>query len=168
MTAYSFVGCRLFSNSFLPCLDRTMVKIYCSNNDHYQSYCASCNQSNNQANIGSQRRKFVCCKNILLKHFIDTFEHHTIRKQVQTMSHTCIYFYRHVLCTTTSAYHEQPQRFSLQASLTPHAPPGGFSQTNIFGNLIHRPIEIRLSAKIPTLGEGVRALFPKWPPKYNI
>ena len=56
----------------------------------------------------------------------------------------------------------------LQASLTPHAPPGGFSQTNIFGNLVHRPIEIRLSAKIPTLGEGVRALFPKWPPKYNI
>ena len=56
----------------------------------------------------------------------------------------------------------------LQDSLTPHAPLGGLSQANIFGNLIHRPIEIRLSAKIPTLGEAVRALFSKWPPKYNI
>ena len=63
---------------------------------------------------------------------------------------------------------DEHSAYSLQASLTPHAPPGGFSQTNIFGNLIHRPFEIRLSAKIPTLGEGVRALFPKWPPKYNI
>ena len=64
--------------------------------------------------------------------------------------------------------HEDLLRGKRSTSLTPHAPPGGFSQTNIFGNLIHRPIEIRLSAKIPTLGEGVRALFPKWPPKYNI
>ena len=59
------------------------------------------------------------------------------------------------------------QEIRLQARLTPHAP-RGFSQTIIFGNLIHRPTEIRLSAKIPTLGEAVRALFSKWPPKYNI
>ena len=58
---------------------------------------------------------------------------------------------------------------SSNGELTPHAPPGGFSQTHIFGNLILRPIKIRLSAKIPTLGEAVRALFfSKWPPKSNI
>ena len=40
----------------------------------------------------------------------------------------------------------------------PH-PPGGFWETTIFGNLIHRVDGIRLSAKIPVVGESVRALF---------
>ena len=52
--------------------------------------------------------------------------------------------------------------FRLQTSPTPPhptAPPGRFLHTSIFVNLIHRPIEIRSSAKIPTLGEAVRVLF---------
>ena len=56
----------------------------------------------------------------------------------------------------------------LQASNPKHSPPGGFLETTFFGKLIHKQDEIRLSAKISTLGEAVRALFSKWPPKYNI
>ena len=47
----------------------------------------------------------------------------------------------------------------LQASDPKHAPPGGFLETTFFGKLIHRQVEIRLSAKISTLGEAMRALF---------
>ena len=47
------------------------------------------------------------------------------------------------------------------------APPGGFLETTIFGNLSHRAIEIRLPAKIPVLDKAVRALFSKWPPNFN-
>ena len=65
-------------------------------------------------------------------------------------------------------YLSEFQLTRLQASNPKHAPPGGFLETTFFGKLIHRQVEIRLSAKIPTLGEAVRALFSKWPPKYNI
>ena len=39
--------------------------------------------------------------------------------------------------------------------------PGGIFGDHFFGKLIHRhrQVEIRLSAKIPTLGKAVRALF---------
>ena len=40
-------------------------------------------------------------------------------------------------------------------------PPGGFLETTFFWKLIHTQVEIRLSAKITTLGEAVRALFVK-------
>ena len=49
----------------------------------------------------------------------------------------------------------------LQASDPKHAPPGGFLETTFFGKLIHGQVEIRLSAKISTLGEAMRALFFK-------
>ena len=56
---------------------------------------------------------------------------------------------------------------SLWASNRNPAPPGGFLETTIFGNLSHRAIEIRLPAKIPVLDKAVRALFSKWPPNFN-
>ena len=57
--------------------------------------------------------------------------------------------------------------YSLWASNQNPAPPGGFLETTIFGNLSHRAIEIRLPAKIPVLDKAVRALFSKWPPNFN-
>ena len=48
---------------------------------------------------------------------------------------------------------------SLWASNRNPAPPGGFLETTMFGNLSHRAIEIRLPAKIPVLDKAVRALF---------
>ena len=57
--------------------------------------------------------------------------------------------------------------FSLLASNRNPAPPGGFLETTIFGNLSHRAIEIRLPAKIPVLDKAVRALFSKWPSNFN-
>ena len=50
---------------------------------------------------------------------------------------------------------------SLWASNRNPAPPRGFLETTIFGNLSHRAIEIRLPAKIPVLDKAVRALFFK-------
>ena len=50
--------------------------------------------------------------------------------------------------------------YRLQASEPKHAPPGNFGD-NFFGKLIHKQVEIRLSAKISTLGEAMRALFFK-------
>ena len=65
--------------------------------------------------------------------------------------------------------HEYPKiwQYSLWASNRNPAPPGGFLETTIFGNLSHRAIEIRLPAKIPVLDKAVRALFSKWPPNFN-
>ena len=56
---------------------------------------------------------------------------------------------------------------SLWASNRNPAPPGGFLETTICGNLNHKAIEIRLPAKIPVLDKAVRALFSKWPPNFN-
>ena len=54
---------------------------------------------------------------------------------------------------------------SLWATVAPHAPPGGFSETTIFTNLIHIAIGTRVPAKILMLDKAVRALFSKWLPK---
>ena len=55
---------------------------------------------------------------------------------------------------------------SLWATVAPHAPPGGFSETTIFMILIHIAIGTRVPAKILMLDKAVRALFfSKWLPK---
>ena len=54
---------------------------------------------------------------------------------------------------------------SLWATVAPHAPPGGFSETTIFMILTHIAIETRVPAKILMLDKAVRALFSKWLPK---
>ena len=51
--------------------------------------------------------------------------------------------------------------YSLWATVAPHAPPGGFSETTIFMNLIHIAIGTRVPAKILMLDKAVRALFFK-------
>ena len=56
---------------------------------------------------------------------------------------------------------------SLWASNRNPAPPGGFLETTIFGNLSHRAIEIRLPAKILVLDKAVRALFFKMAAKFQ-
>ena len=48
---------------------------------------------------------------------------------------------------------------SLWATVAPHAPPGGFSETTIFMNLIHIAIGTRVPAKILMLDKAMRALF---------
>ena len=53
------------------------------------------------------------------------------------------------------------QSYSLWATVAPHAPPGGFSETTIFMNLIHIAIGTRVPAKILMLDKAVRALFFK-------
>ena len=60
-----------------------------------------------------------------------------------------------------------PIPLSLWASNRNPAPPGGFLETTIFGNLSHRAIEIRLPAKIPVLDKAVRALFLKMVAKFQ-
>ena len=55
--------------------------------------------------------------------------------------------------------------YSLWATVAPHAPPGGFSETTIFMNLIHIAIGTRVPAKILMLDKAVRALSSKWLPK---
>ena len=55
--------------------------------------------------------------------------------------------------------------YSLWATVAPHAPPGGFSETTIFMNLIHIAIGTRVPAKILMLDKAMRALFSKWLPK---
>ena len=72
----------------------------------------------------------------------------------------CIFIYKYAQLTLSNI-------ISLWASNRNPAPPGGFLETTIFGNLSHRAIEIRLPAKIPVLDKAVRALFSKWPPNFN-
>ena len=102
------------------------------------------------------------CKNCQkwLSHFINVFICVAKTLSEERLGHKLL-FQNSQKANKTVPTDQQRDTFRLQASLTPHAPPGGFSQTHIFVNLIHRPIEIRLSAKIPTLGEAVRALFFK-------
>ena len=49
--------------------------------------------------------------------------------------------------------------YSLWATVAPRAPPGGFSETTIFMNLIHIAIGTRVPAKILMLDKAMRALF---------
>ena len=77
-------------------------------------------------------------------------------------------YYMKCRCSFKSTGPEQNIICSLWASNRNPAPPGGFLETTIFGNLSHRAIEIRLTAKIPVLDKAVRALFfSKWPPNFN-
>ena len=70
----------------------------------------------------------------------------------------------------TAQFCKNTERFDLEAislwaTVAPHAPPGGFSETTIFLNLIHIAIGTRVPAKILMLDKAIRALFVKWLPK---
>ena len=64
----------------------------------------------------------------------------------------------------TSSLYQSLTAFQMM-NLTPYRPWAsptplwGFWETTFFGNLTHRAVEIRLSAKMPILVETVRALF---------